>query len=146
MVAVLAVIAMVALTGGDAADESDLRAGDPAAPQAVLIRGKPAMSNAEAVVLGLVEGITEYLPISSTGHLLVAQRMMDLDTEAELAGHRSALDTYTVAIQIGAILAVLGVFRRRVASLFAGWSGVPRRGAASWSRSSLRSSRRRPSR
>ncbi len=138
VVAALAAIAMVALTGtgertgsrsatGSATGSAGPAPGGPAVAgpigEAVLIRGEPALTNAEAVVLGLVEGITEYLPVSSTGHLLVAERAMDLDTEAERAGHKDALDAYTVAIQIGAIAAVLGVFRRRVGTLFAGLVG-----------------------
>jgi hypothetical protein len=49
-----------------------------------------------ALLLGIIEGITEFLPISSTGHLLIAERWL---------GHRS--DLFNVAIQAGAILAVV---------------------------------------
>ena len=62
------------------------------------------LSAGEAVVLGLVEGITEFLPISSTGHLLVASRIMGLP-DSGAAG--DALKSYEIAIQFGAILAVL---------------------------------------
>jgi undecaprenyl-diphosphatase len=56
----------------------------------------------EAVVLGIVEGITEFLPISSTGHLLIAEHWL---------GRRS--DLFNVAIQSGAILAVVIIYRER---------------------------------
>jgi undecaprenyl-diphosphatase len=74
----------------------------------------------KAVVLGLVEGITEFLPISSTGHLLVAERMLDTgQTDAT----KKAADTYTVAIQIGAILAVVVLYFGRLRSMFEGLIG-----------------------
>lgn len=56
-----------------------------------------------AILLGLIEGITEFLPISSTGHLLIAQHWL---------GPRSEL--FTIAIQAGAILAVTLVYRARL--------------------------------
>jgi undecaprenyl-diphosphatase len=56
-----------------------------------------------ALLLGLIEGITEFLPISSTGHLLIAERWL---------GHRSEL--FNIAIQAGAILAVVLVYRARL--------------------------------
>ncbi len=68
-----------------------------------------------AIILGIVEGITEYLPISSTGHLLLVQRFMHLDGEAHNA--------YAIVIQGGAILAVLGLFHRRVATIIRGLAG-----------------------
>jgi undecaprenyl-diphosphatase len=70
----------------------------------------------KAVVLGLVEGITEFLPISSTGHLLVGERLMDLPKTKEL-------DAYTIIIQAGAILAVLLVSWRRVLQVLQGAVG-----------------------
>ena len=70
-----------------------------------------------AVVLGLVEGLTEYLPVSSTGHLLVVQQLLGLGgtEEADLA-----LDTYAICIQSGAILAVLVLYRVRLLQMLAG--------------------------
>lgn len=62
------------------------------------------------VLLGVIEGLTEFLPISSTGHLLIAQ---------EWLGRRS--DLFNVAIQSGAILAVCLVYRERLRVLAAGW-------------------------
>ena len=74
----------------------------------------------KAVVLGLVEGITEFLPISSTGHLLVTQRLLDVGTTSAT---KDAADTYAIVIQAGAILAVLVLYWRRVLELFAGLRG-----------------------
>jgi undecaprenyl-diphosphatase len=66
---------------------------------------------AKGVFLGLIEGITEFLPISSTGHLTVAARLLDL--------HSAAVDSYIVVVQLGAIAAVLVLYRSRIASLLA---------------------------
>lgn len=62
----------------------------------------------EAILLGLIEGLTEFLPISSTGHLLLAQHWLD---------HRRS-DLFNVAIQAGAILAVTLVYRDRLWGLY----------------------------
>jgi undecaprenyl-diphosphatase len=70
----------------------------------------------QALILGLVEGITEYLPVSSTGHLLIAQRLLGISASAEANG-------YVIAIQAGAILAVLGLYRLRVAGMVQGVLG-----------------------
>lgn len=79
----------------------------------------PPLSVVDAVVLGAVEGITEYLPVSSTGHLLVTERLMDIG----LGDDKEATDTYTVVIQVGAILAVLGIFRKRFTGMIEGVLG-----------------------
>ena len=76
----------------------------------------------QAVILGLVEGVTEYLPISSTGHLLVAARILGLPSEKGSAG-LEAVNTYVIAIQFGAILAVVGLFWRRFRSMILGLFG-----------------------
>ena len=57
------------------------------------------------VILGLIEGITEFLPISSTGHLLIPQNLGWLPKQSDL---------FDVVIQSGAVLAVLAVFTERV--------------------------------
>lgn len=64
----------------------------------------------QIVLLGIIEGITEFLPISSTGHLLIAQHWL---------GRRS--DLFTVAIQAGAILAVTLVYRVRLRGMVVGF-------------------------
>jgi undecaprenyl-diphosphatase len=78
-----------------------------------------ALSVLDALILGVVEGITEYLPVSSTGHLLVVQRLLGLGEGAD----KIAADTYTVVIQVGAILAVVALYRRRIASMVKGVVG-----------------------
>jgi undecaprenyl-diphosphatase len=81
--------------------------------------GGGPLTAVKAIVLGAVEGITEFLPISSTGHLLVVQRLLGLGSGA---GKRAA-DTYAVAIQGGAILAVVTLYRERVGQLAGGVVG-----------------------
>jgi len=75
---------------------------------------------AKAAVLGIVEGITEYLPISSTGHLLVTERILDVGQHSST---KDAADTYTITIQAGAILAVLVLYRARLESMVRGVAG-----------------------
>ncbi|MBX7071364.1 MAG: undecaprenyl-diphosphate phosphatase [Microthrixaceae bacterium] len=77
------------------------------------------LSTVDAVILGAVEGITEYLPVSSTGHLLVTERLLDIGTGDD----KAATDSYTVVIQLGAIVAVLGIFWQRFMSMAGGLVG-----------------------
>lgn len=70
----------------------------------------------QAIILGIVEGLTEYLPVSSTGHLIVAQHLMGVE-EGE------AVSAYEVCIQSGAIVAVLGLYYPRVAEMLRGLMG-----------------------
>jgi undecaprenyl-diphosphatase len=86
---------------------------------AVLLDSSGPLTPVKAIVLGAVEGITEFLPVSSTGHLLVTQRLLGLG-EGE---GKSAADTYAVSIQIGAILAVVALYRHRLVQLVNGLIG-----------------------
>jgi undecaprenyl-diphosphatase len=72
------------------------------------------------ILLGLIEGITEFLPISSTGHLLIAEHWL---------GRRS--DVFNVVIQAGAILAVVLIYRERLWQLATGLRDAKNRAYAS---------------
>lgn len=89
--------------------------------------GGPGMTLLQALVLGVVEGLTEYLPVSSTGHLLLAQRLMGISPGKDPSGQgglrKEASDAYAVCIQGGAILAVLLVYRSRVRLMAEGLAG-----------------------
>ena len=76
----------------------------------------------ESIILGIVEGLTEYLPVSSTGHLIIAQYLMGLQ-ESE------ALSAFEICIQGGAILAVLGLYFPRVVQMWQGLLGKNPAGA-----------------
>ena len=99
-----------------------------AAPAEVRKDEKAAgMPFSHAVILGIVEGVTEYLPISSTGHLLLAGRILGMEkssgTARENQTAKEAADAYTICIQIGAILAVMGLYRRHIRQMIWGAMG-----------------------
>lgn len=61
----------------------------------------------KSVVFGIVQGITEWLPISSTGHLILVEKYLPLNVFADAASNTAFFDMYKVVIQFGSILAVL---------------------------------------
>jgi len=94
-----------------------------AAPRCVLaVDGE--MSLTDAVIFGIVEGVTEYLPISSTGHLLITRDLLGLGGPAQMDAaadsRQAAMNAYLVCIQFGAILAILVVCLHRFQKMFAG--------------------------
>lgn len=66
----------------------------------------------KAALLGLIEGATEFLPISSTGHLIIAQDLIGYNSEAA--------KVFTIAIQLGAILAVCWHYRAKIFNVVTG--------------------------
>ena len=99
----------------------------------------------DAVILGVVEGVTEFLPISSTGHLIIANKVLGLESDKQLTNAKGgplwykpvspknpagvpltlklAADTYTVVIQVGAIAAVALLYWRQLLNIFVGLLG-----------------------
>ena len=99
----------------------------------------------DAIILGIVEGVTEYLPVSSTGHLIIATHVLGLESEQPLVGRdgqplwyrkpsarhpdgiplttKLAADTYTIVIQFGAIAAVALLYWRQFLAMLNGLRG-----------------------
>jgi undecaprenyl-diphosphatase len=96
----------------------------PGANEAVTFQ--PRMHPWQSFLLGLIEGITEFLPISSTGHLIVAQRLMGIGTISP--AEKEAADAFAICIQGGAILAVLGLYWGHVKQMIAGVFGKDSQG------------------
>jgi len=82
------------------------------------------LTTTQAVILGIVEGLTEYLPISSTGHLLVTKDLLGMSTPesnmARQATETDAINAYLVCIQFGAILAILFLCAHRFKKILKG--------------------------
>ena len=74
------------------------------------------MNYFEAIVLGIVEGLTEFLPVSSTGHLTIAEKALGLPLDDP------AITAYTAVIQVGAIAAVLIYFFGDIWRIAAAWT------------------------
>lgn len=85
------------------------------------------MSILSAIILGIVEGITEFLPVSSTGHLTIAEKLLGYSIDSP------DITAFTAIIQVGAVLATVVYFRRDIVRIIAGWLqglfNVSRRGA-----------------
>ncbi|MET9503448.1 undecaprenyl-diphosphate phosphatase [Streptomyces sp. NPDC006622] len=74
-----------------------------------------AISVGQAVVLGAVEGVTEFLPVSSTGHLKITEGLMGIPVDDD------AVVGFSAVIQVGAIAAVLVYFRKDIARIVSAW-------------------------
>ena len=119
----------------------------PLDPNALAATAAPAaeLSVPDAIILGVVEGVTEFLPVSSTGHLIIATRVLGLESATPLKGRdgqplwyhapsekypegepltlKLAADTYNVVIQFGAIAAVALLYWSKLVSLVMGLLG-----------------------
>ncbi|MDP9528569.1 undecaprenyl-diphosphate phosphatase [Pseudomonas protegens] len=73
---------------------------------------------AQALILGIVEGLTEFLPISSTGHQIIVADLLDFGGERAMA--------FNIIIQLGAILAVVWEFRRKILEVVIGLPSQPK--------------------
>lgn len=69
----------------------------------------------QAIVLGIVEGITEFLPISSTGHLTIAEKLMGMPLDDK------SLIAFTAIIQMGAIVAAIIYFWQDIWRVLSAW-------------------------
>ncbi|WP_022880707.1 undecaprenyl-diphosphate phosphatase [Gryllotalpicola ginsengisoli] len=73
------------------------------------------MNFLQAVLLGIVEGITEFLPVSSTGHLTIVEKLLGLSVDD------NGVTAFTAIIQVGAIIAVIVYFWRDIVRLITAW-------------------------
>jgi undecaprenyl-diphosphatase len=70
----------------------------------------------DAILIGITEGLTEFIPVSSTGHIILVQRLLDLPSTV-------SSNAYAICIQAGAILAVLTLYRARIRQMIMGLVG-----------------------
>lgn len=73
------------------------------------------VSYLDSLILGVVEGLTEFLPVSSTGHLTITEKLIGLKVDDP------AITSFTAVIQIGAIIATFVYFWKRIVSLLTAW-------------------------
>lgn len=77
------------------------------------------MSILHAILLGIIEGITEFLPVSSTGHLTIAEKLLGYEIDDP------AITAFTAFIQVGATAATLWYFRKDISRVLGAWfSGI----------------------
>jgi len=81
-----------------------------------------ALDYVDATIYGIIEGVTEFLPISSTGHLIIASEILENESSSE--NKKEAINAYLIVIQGGAILAVALIYRSQVWSMVLGILGM----------------------
>lgn len=81
---------------------------------------QPAISQVDAFVLGAVEGLTEFLPVSSTGHLILVADLLDLYSDP---ASKAGIDAFQIVIQSGALLAVMGIYAAHIRAMLRGVQG-----------------------
>ncbi|MDO8107536.1 undecaprenyl-diphosphate phosphatase [Isoptericola sp. b441] len=74
------------------------------------------MDMLQALLLGIVEGVTEFLPVSSTGHLTIVEELLGMKVDD------AGVTAFTAIIQVGAIIAVVGYFARDIVALVRAWA------------------------
>lgn len=140
--ALLLALAALTVTGAAAQPSAQLQ---PAKAPAVSSGPAAELSVRDAIVLGVIEGVTEYLPVSSTGHLIIANRFMHLQSDKPLVDHHGrtlwfkrpssrhpngvpltvdlASKAYSIVIQFGAIAAVALLYWSQLMSMVRGLFG-----------------------
>ncbi|MCR5016956.1 MAG: undecaprenyl-diphosphate phosphatase [Ruminococcus sp.] len=68
----------------------------------------------KSVILGIVEGITEWLPVSSTGHLILVNEFLNLNVSSDETANEAFIKMFDVVIQLGAIMAVVIIFWKKL--------------------------------
>jgi len=102
-------------------------AGSTAEPPAA---AQERITTVQAAILGVIQGLTEYLPVSSTGHLILANYWMGLTQSVDAARkltsgivQSEAVSAFDVVLHAGTFLAVLGLYRKRVGQMAKGLAG-----------------------
>jgi undecaprenyl-diphosphatase len=85
-----------------------------------------------AIILGIIEGLTEFLPVSSTGHMILTNKLLNIPPGDQM------IKTFEIVIQLGAILAIALIYRQRIANLFGLSNRTESLGKVSASRASRR--------
>ena len=80
----------------------------------------------KTIILGIVQGITEWLPISSTGHMILVDAFMPLQVYKDAAMNKEFVDMFMVVIQFGSILAVLLLYFNKLNPFSPKKTAVPR--------------------
>lgn len=91
-----------------------------------VIYGDEALTKEQAAVLGVIQGITEFLPVSSTGHMVLANEILFKDSY--VVAHKAHVDNYMICIQIGTLLTLLLFYRKYVLRILKGWMGKDKLG------------------